>query len=410
MLARKNDKASSVPLFKKNHLTGKLIFNLLFLFICSFLSSAQTIGSKVSFKGTDGRTYTGIIKEIKGNQYKIKYDSYDYEAWAQQSQFTLLNNTNANIISIGTRISFPGTDGKTYTGIIKEIQGNQYKVKYDGYDFEAWLQRNQFTVIGENTIATPEIKQPAKNGDWKVGDKVEAYDMYKDKWYNGTITIVLTDYNPQQWRVTFDNPKEHTFEYLSLTAQQIRPRGIRGAAFTLNTRVDAYYASGTPKGRATVIEIKDNGRYKVHYDGCGAYRDEEVDWSQVKPESTVSSNHTDITALYGKWAMFVYGYPNTVIHGDNVYREYSMGAKAPPLQINADGTYVWYDEYNKPPVKGNWATHAKIEGLTMGTEAENGIVLKDSHGVLWKIHKDRQDHIEARTMCSGTTQGGTRIR
>src|SRR6476620_10191697 len=124
MLARKNDKVSSVPLFKKNHLTGKLIFNLVFIFIFPFLSSAQTIGSKVSFKGTDGRTYTGVIKEIKGSQYKIKYNSYDYEAWAQQSQFTLLNNTNANIISISTRVSFPGTDGTTYTGIIKEIQGN----------------------------------------------------------------------------------------------------------------------------------------------------------------------------------------------------------------------------------------------------------------------------------------------
>jgi len=246
--------------------------------------------------------------------------------------------------------------------------------------------------------------------NWKVGDKVEAFDMYNNTWSNGTVSIVLTDRTPIQWRVTFDDPKGHTFEYLSLTSAQIRARGIKAPTFQLNQRVDVYYTSGDPKGRATVIERQPNGRYKVHYDGCGAYRDESVDWSQVKPESTVSASDPDIKATLGKWAMFVYSYPNTYSDGNYVYRVYGTGAKAPPLQINADGTYTWYDEFNKPPVKGNWATHAKIAGVTMGTEAVNGIILKDSHNVYWKISKDRQDHIEARMLCSGQTQGGTRIK
>jgi hypothetical protein len=395
---------------QKKQYTVSRIGCLLFILAFSFFASAQSIGSTISFKGTDGRTYTGVIKEVNGNKYKIKYDNYDYEAWAEASQFTVLT-TNTTTANIGSRVSFPGVDGKTYTGVITETQGNQYKVKYDGYDFEAWLQPNQFTVMAANKTTTiAQADQPSKNGGWRVGDKVEAYDMYKAKWYNGTVTIILTDRNPLQWRVTFDDPKEHTFEYLSLTAEQIRARGTKAAVFAVNSRVDAYYSSNTPKGRATVTEVKGGGRYKVHYDGCGDYRDEEVDWSQLKPQSTVASNHPDITAVFGKWAMFVYSYPNTVIRGDNIYREYGTGAKAPPLQINPDGSYVWYDEYNKPPVKGTWATHAKITGITMGTEAYNGIILKDSHGVLWKIHKDRDDHIEARTMCSGTTQGGTRIQ
>lgn len=310
---------------------------------------------------------------------------------------------------LGSTVTFTAVDGKTYTGRITEIQGNKYKVKYDGFDFEAWMVQAQFTITG-NTQAANIQQNQQQNGNWQVGDKVEAYDMYNNKWDNGTITIVQKEYNPLQWRVTFDEPKGHTFEYLTLNAKQIRPKGSRSNYnFTVGSRVDAYYTSGEPKKRGTIIEDKGNGRFKVKYDGCADHWDEEVDWSQLKPESVVSATDPDITATFGKWAMFVYSYPNTYTDGDYIYRQYGTGAKAPPLQINANGTYVWYDEFNKPPVTGKWIPHAKIDGIKMGTEAVNGILIKDSRGYYWKVYKDRPNHIEARTMCSGLTQGGSRI-
>lgn len=55
---------------------------------------------------------------------------------------------------IGSKISMVATDGKTYTGIVTEIQGEKYRVKYDGYDFYEWLLGNQFKVIDQ---------QPANN-------------------------------------------------------------------------------------------------------------------------------------------------------------------------------------------------------------------------------------------------------
>ena len=310
--------------------------------------------------------------------------------------------------NVGSKVTFPGTDGRTYTGVIKEMKENRYKIKYDGYDFEAWVLRSQFTLMDEKNN---DDNNTPKTGNWLVGDKVEAYDIYYSKWENATISIVFTDRTPQQWRVSLDEPQGHNITDFPVTADKIRARGAKpNFIFTVNSRVDAYYTTGGPRGRATVIEIKPNGRYKVKYDGCKDYWDEEVDWSQLKPASVISSTDPDIKVLFGKWAMFVYSYPNTVIHGNDVYREYGTGAKAPPLLINPDGIFVWYDEFNKPPVKGKWITHAKIEGLVMGTEAVNGIIIYDSRGNYWKIYKDRTDHIEARLMCSGQTEGGTRIK
>lgn len=53
--------------------------------------------------------------------------------------------------TIGSKVSLTGVDGKNYTGVITNIQGGKYKVKYDGYDFDAWLTKRQFVVT--NTIA-----------------------------------------------------------------------------------------------------------------------------------------------------------------------------------------------------------------------------------------------------------------
>ncbi|MHB1177324.1 MAG: hypothetical protein ACYCZO_03240 [Daejeonella sp.] len=48
---------------------------------------------------------------------------------------------------MGSKVSFAAGDGKSYTGTITQIQGEKYKIKYDGVDFEAWLLNDQFTVI-----------------------------------------------------------------------------------------------------------------------------------------------------------------------------------------------------------------------------------------------------------------------
>lgn len=68
-------------------------------------------------------------------------------------------------LGIGSKVSFTASDGKTYTGTVKEIQGDQYKIRYDAFDFETWLTKNQFTVIGVGAstpvyTATPQNINP----------------------------------------------------------------------------------------------------------------------------------------------------------------------------------------------------------------------------------------------------------
>src|SRR5207244_779696 len=131
--------------------------------------------------------------------------------------------------------------------------------------------------------------------------------------------------------------------------------------------------------------------------------------------ATMDASAAPLRFLVGKWAMFTPSYPTTVVRGNDVYREYGPGGKSPPLEIKADGSYVWYFDYGKAPVSGRWQPDPKVEGADSGTQSYDGVLIDDPSGQPWKVYRwvvksDSEDHITAQQMCSGISDIGTRIR
>lgn len=56
--------------------------------------SAQAIQSKVSMKDAQGKEYTGVITAIDGEKYYVKYDGFDFSAWLTRDQFTVTSTAN----------------------------------------------------------------------------------------------------------------------------------------------------------------------------------------------------------------------------------------------------------------------------------------------------------------------------
>jgi hypothetical protein len=281
-------------------------------------------------------------------------------------------------------------------------------------------------MIGTVLLSSSAAPALAQAGDLKVGDPI-----YVNAFYGGCVKATVTQANPKYSVHILEGPYKDKETFYSSgrisecpqVAQQTTTReqpanntpAPAAAGLKVGDRVDVYLTGNQEgKNRGTILEI--NGtQYKVHYDGCSARDDTWENFALVRPAATISSTAPEITFLTGKWAMFTPSYPTTVVRGNDVYREYGMGGKAPPLQINGDGTYVWYYDYGKAPVKGRWTSHARIEGARFGTETENGVIIKDPTGGQWKVYRrkstsDNEDHITARTMCSGQTIIGTRIR
>jgi hypothetical protein len=85
--------------------------------------------------------------------------------------------------TVGTRVTFADAAGTKRTGVITEITNGKYKIKYDGVDFSAWADRNQFTIDGTTTgdaangnDNTRRSSSATTTGSFKVGDHVEVLD------------------------------------------------------------------------------------------------------------------------------------------------------------------------------------------------------------------------------------------
>jgi hypothetical protein len=60
------------PAFIQSNLFVQSTIIFLLFFACFYQLSGQKVNDKVQFKGTDGKTYTGIITSIANNQYYVK--------------------------------------------------------------------------------------------------------------------------------------------------------------------------------------------------------------------------------------------------------------------------------------------------------------------------------------------------
>jgi hypothetical protein len=256
----------------------------------------------------------------------------------------------------------------------------------------------------------------AQNG-WKVGDKVEIPNLSKE-WVPGTIIGVLDESGKVYYRVQLDDANAPNVYFNHTLAGDIRARGGQspnrppvGRGELMPTRgtlkvgdmVDTFYDQNRGHNRGMIIQVGDR-KYKVHYTGCSKTWDEWVDASLVQPPATISAGAPEIKYLFGRWRL------TEVAVGGN----FVAWGKAPGLQINPDGSYIWYQGAGKLPVKGNWATDAKVPKLNEGTPKFDGVIIKDDVGQEWKAFRwvvkgDTKDHIEIDRMCLGITQVGSRF-
>lgn len=172
---------------------------------------------------------------------------------------------------------------------------------------------------------------------------------------------------------------------------------------TVGNRVDVFLSGNQEgKNRGTIVEVSGN-QIKVRYDGCGDKKDVWENAMLIRPAAAISAEATEIKFFVGRWSMTTAGISSAAI----------VWGQAAGIQINADGSYIWFQDAGKSPVKGKWSPHAKIEGTRFGTEAQNGIIIKDARGAEWKMYRrkstsDTADHITIEMMCQGLTQIGTR--
>lgn len=103
--------------------------------------------------------------------------------------------------AIGTKVKMKATDGKEYTGVIKGIEGDKFRVKYDGTDFESLLLNTQFTVVTSNSGANTGTQNTGtQNTGYKVGDKITAKDR---RLYNNWLPAEIMEIGNGKYKVHY---------------------------------------------------------------------------------------------------------------------------------------------------------------------------------------------------------------
>ncbi len=139
----------------------KILLITFFSFVTTFIYG-QSIGTKVKMTATDGKEYSGIIKEISGDKFKVKYDGTDFEAWLLSSQFIVVaNNSFENTVTqntgynVGDKITAKDRVNNWLPAEIMEIGNEKYKVHYTGYTdyYDGWIPSDWIKPLNSKTPA-----------------------------------------------------------------------------------------------------------------------------------------------------------------------------------------------------------------------------------------------------------------
>lgn len=164
---------------------------------------------------------------------------------------------------------------------------------------------------------------------------------------------------------------------------------------------------------ATILAIDAvNGSFQVKSDADGL-----VDWVPARQlrYSCVGAAAAPISENFfiGKWTLFIGPTAHNEVIDSKGYLVVGPGAHVPPLQINADGTYVWVLD-SRTTVRGKWRSMPAAE-MRSGTTSPAILLLNAEGGKNWEVWRkgvnasNNRDAIEIDRMDLGLSYMGTRL-
>ena len=131
--------------------------------------------------------------------------------------------------------------------------------------------------------------------------------------------------------------------------------------------------------------------------------------------SCVGAEAKAVTESYfiGRWSLFIGPTAHREIIDDKGYLVVGRGAHVPPLQIDANGRYVWVID-SRTTIHGKWRSLAANE-LRAGTKPPAILLMHGEGGKDWEVWKsgvnagNNRDAISVERMDMGLSAMGTRL-
>jgi len=304
----------------------KLMLVSFFCFITATVSS-QSVGTKVKIKAADGNEYTGVISQVNGDKYRVKYEGSEFEVWLLNTQFTVINNTGGNTVTqytgykVGDKITAKDKVNNWLPAEIMETGNGKYKVHYTGYTdyYDAWIPDDWIKPVNSKTPSTNNSTTVTQNNTggntvthnagYKVGDKITAKDKVNN-WLpaeimeigNGKYKIHYTGYTdyydawiPDDWIKPLNSKTAATNNPTTEQAKDPEMNGAIPQIIGTAWYCLAIYNKGTTPGNYHILTpyiFFKNGRYEFQnrFVTMGKYR---VSGNKITQVSDGSDNLTE---------------------------------------------------------------------------------------------------------------------
>jgi hypothetical protein len=156
--------------------------------------------------------------------------------------------------------------GTWYPAVILEVKEDIFKIHYDGYgsNWDEWVGSDR---IRSGPAAAPAVPV-ASDSAWKVGDKVEAWNV---AWFPAEILAVGTGERQGYYRVHYSNFSDASDQWLKADSIRARESGGAGTTGAATPRIGRYRVLSAGAGGKQLmlgeLELLANGRYIVRLPG-----------------------------------------------------------------------------------------------------------------------------------------------
>jgi hypothetical protein len=151
------------------------------------MASAFRLGEHVMAVWQGSSMYPGVIAEVRGDQYLIKWDDGDTPLWVTKEKINRAQEAQAAGFNVGDHVMATWKDSQMYPGVVTQVSGDLCLVKWDDGDEPMMVEKNRMTHLPKTQIVA-----------FAVGDHVAA--LWKDsRYYPGVVAEVQGDRYLIKW-------------------------------------------------------------------------------------------------------------------------------------------------------------------------------------------------------------------
>lgn len=114
-----------------------------------------TVGEHVAAQWKDSRYYPGVVTEVRGNDCLIKWDDGDEPLYVSTQNIRSLPVVQASSYNVGDHVMATWKDSHMYPGVIAEVRGDMYLIRWDDGDEPMLVAKDKMHPFSQVHETTP---------------------------------------------------------------------------------------------------------------------------------------------------------------------------------------------------------------------------------------------------------------